>query len=101
MLTVPAGVRIAFGTDAGVSKHGRNADEFELLVEHGMTPATAIVAATTNAADLLGLKDKVGALRPGMAADLIAVDGDPLMDVKVLKSVKFVLKGGKVVPLSD
>ena len=98
---VPAGVRIAFGTDAGVSKHGRNADEFELLVEHGMTPATAIVAATTNAADLLGLKDKVGALRPGMAADLIAVDGDPLMDVKVLKSVKFVLKGGKVVPLSD
>ena len=98
---VPSGVRIAFGTDAGVSKHGRNADEFELLVEHGMTPATAIVAATTNAADLLGLKDKVGALRPGMAADLIAVDGDPLVDVKVLKSVKFVLKGGKVVPLSD
>ena len=90
---VPAGVRIAFGTDAGVSKHGRNADEFELLVEHGMTPATAIVAATTNAADLLGLKDKVGALRPGMAADLIAVDGDPLMDVKVLKSVKFVQIG--------
>lgn len=98
---IPAGVRIAFGTDAGVSKHGRNADEFELLVEHGMTPATAIVAATTNAADLLGIKDKVGALRPGMAADLIAVDGDPLVDVKVLKSIKFVLKGGKVVPLAD
>lgn len=98
---IPAGVRIAFGTDAGVSKHGRNADEFELLVEHGMTPATAIVAATTNAADLLGIKDRVGALRPGMAADLIAVDGDPLVNVKVLKSVKFVMKGGKVVPLSD
>lgn len=98
---VPAGVKIAFGTDAGVSKHGRNADEFELMVKHGMTPATAIVAATTNAADLLGLKDQVGALRPGMAADLIAVDGDPLADITALKSVKFVLKGGKVVPLED
>lgn len=98
---VPAGVRIAFGTDAGVSMHGRNADEFELMVAHGMTPASAIVAATTNAADLLGLDDQVGALRPGMAADLIAVDGDPLTDVTVLKSVKFVMKGGKVVPLED
>lgn len=98
---VPAGVKIAFGTDAGVSKHGRNADEFELMVKHGMTPATAIVAATTNAADLLGLKDQVGALRAGMAADLIAVDGDPLVDVTALKNVNFVLKGGKVVPLAD
>lgn len=98
---VPAGVKIAFGTDAGVSKHGRNADEFELMVKHGMTPTTAIVAATTNAADLLGLKDQIGALRPGMAADLIAVDGDPLGDVTVLKSVKFVMKGGTVVPLGD
>ena len=96
---VPAGVKIAFGTDAGVSKHGRNADEFELMVKYGMTPATAIVAATTNAADLLGLADQIGALRPGMAADLIAVDGDPLADVVALKSVLFVMKGGKVVPL--
>ncbi|MEZ5473918.1 MAG: amidohydrolase family protein [Steroidobacteraceae bacterium] len=94
---VPAGVKIAFGTDAGVSKHGRNADEFELMVEHGMTPATAIVAATVSAADLLGLKDQVGALRPGMAADIIAVDADPLVDVKVLKDVKFVMKGGEVI----
>jgi imidazolonepropionase-like amidohydrolase len=93
---VPAGVKIAFGTDAGVSKHGRNADEFELMVEHGMTPATVIVAATTNAADLLGVKD-IGALRPGMHADIIAVAGDPLADVKVLKSVDFVMKGGEVV----
>ncbi|MCB1625581.1 MAG: amidohydrolase family protein, partial [Pseudomonadales bacterium] len=91
------GVKIAFGTDAGVSKHGRNADEFELMVEHGMTPATAIVAATVSAADLLGLKDQVGALRPGMAADIIAVDADPLVDVKVLKDVKFVMKGGEVI----
>ena len=94
---VPAGVKIAFGTDAGVSKHGRNADEFELMVQHGMTPATAIAAATVNAADLLGLKDEVGALRAGMAADLIAVDQDPLMDVKVLKNVAFVMKGGEVI----
>ncbi|TPE59487.1 amidohydrolase family protein [Sandaracinobacter neustonicus] len=93
---VPAGVKIAFGTDAGVSKHGRNADEFELMVEHGMTPTTAIVAATTNAADLLGVKD-IGALRPGYQADLIAVAGDPLADVKVLKAVDFVMKGGTVV----
>jgi imidazolonepropionase-like amidohydrolase len=98
---VPAGVKIAFGTDAGVSKHGRNADEFELMVKHGMTPATAIVAATTNAAELLGLGKEVGALRPGMAGDLIAVPGNPLADVTALKTVEFVMKGGRVVPLSD
>jgi imidazolonepropionase-like amidohydrolase len=98
---VPAGVKIAFGTDAGVSKHGRNADEFELMVQHGMTPATAITAATTNAAELLGLGKEIGALRPGMAADLIAVSGDPLVDVKVLKTVQFVMKGGRVVPMVD
>jgi imidazolonepropionase-like amidohydrolase len=97
----PAGVKIAFGTDAGVSKHGRNADEFELMVKHGMTPATAIVAATTNAAELLGLAKAVGALRPGMAADLIAVPGDPLKDITALKTVQFVMKGGRVVPMVD
>ncbi|QMW22339.1 metal-dependent hydrolase family protein [Sandaracinobacteroides saxicola] len=94
---VPAGVKIAFGTDAGVSKHGRNADEFELMVQFGMTPASAIAAATVNAADLLGLKDQVGALKPGMAADIIAVAGDPLSDVTALKTVAFVMKGGVVV----
>ncbi|WP_448585368.1 amidohydrolase family protein [Thermaurantiacus sp.] len=94
---VPAGVRIAFGTDAGVSRHGRNADEFELMVAHGMTPAEAIAAATVNAAELLGLETEVGALRPGFHADLIAVEGDPLSDVRVLKAVRFVMKGGEVV----
>ncbi|HYZ47548.1 MAG TPA: amidohydrolase family protein, partial [Sphingomonas sp.] len=94
---VPAGVKIAFGTDAGVSKHGRNADEFELLVKHGMTPMGAIQAATVNAADLLGLADQIGTLEPGKRADLIAVAGDPLRDVTVLKSVSFVMKDGKVV----
>jgi imidazolonepropionase-like amidohydrolase len=90
---VPKGVKIAFGTDAGVSKHGRNADEFELMVKHGMTPAAALQAATVNAADLLGLQD-VGTLEPGRRADLIAVDGDPLTDVTVLKPVAFVMKDG-------
>ncbi len=93
---VPAGVKVAFGTDAGVSKHGRNADEFELMVKHGMTPAAAIQAATVNAADLLGLAGEIGTLEPGKAADVIAVAGDPLSDVTVLKRVGFVMKGGEV-----
>ena len=93
---VPAGVKIAFGTDAGVSKHGRNADEFELMVKFGMTPATAIQAATTNAADLLGLADQVVSLEPGKSADVIAASGDPLNDVTALKKVSFVMKDGKV-----
>ncbi len=95
-MAVPAGVKIAFGTDAGVSLHGRNADEFELMVKHGMTPAQAIIAATVNAADLLGLADQIGTLEPGKRADLIAVGGDPLQDVTVLKQVRFVMKDGKV-----
>jgi imidazolonepropionase-like amidohydrolase len=93
---VPAGVKIAFGTDAGVSKHGRNADEFELMVKHGMTPATAIQAATVNAANLLGLQSEIGSLEPGKTADIIAVTGDPLRDVTVLKRVGFVMKSGRV-----
>ncbi len=94
---VPAGVKIAFGTDAGVSKHGRNADEFELMVRHGMTPQSAIHAATVNAAELLGLADQIGTLEPAKQADLIAVTGDPLSDVGVLKQVAWVMKGGRVV----
>lgn len=92
----PAAVKIAFGTDAGVSKHGRNADEFELLVKHGMSPMAAIQAATVNAADLLGVSNETGSLEAGKAADIIAVAGDPLADVTVLKSVRFVMKGGVV-----
>ena len=93
----PAGVRIAFGTDAGVSKHGRNADEFELMVRHGMPAAEAIKAATVHAADLLGLAGEIGTLEPGKRADLIAVAGDPLADVTVLKRVSFVMKDGRVI----
>jgi imidazolonepropionase-like amidohydrolase len=93
----PRGVKIAFGTDAGVSKHGRNADEFELMVKHGMPASEAIKAATVNAADLLGLSSEIGTLEPGKRADLIAVTGDPLKDVTVLKKVEFVMKDGVVV----
>jgi len=93
----PAGVKIAFGTDAGVSRHGRNADEFELMVKHGMPAAAAIQAATVNAAELLGLASEIGSLEPGKSADLIAVQGDPLADVTVLKRVPFVMARGRVV----
>jgi imidazolonepropionase-like amidohydrolase len=92
----PRGVKIAFGTDAGVSKHGRNADEFELLVKHGMPASEAIKAATVNAADLLGLASEIGSLAAGKRADLIAVSGDPLVDITVLKKVGFVMKDGRV-----
>ena len=92
----PAGVKIAFGTDAGVSKHGKNADEFELMVKYGMPASAAIQAATMNAATLLGVDKQVGSLKPGKAADLIAVAGDPIVDITTLKSVRFVMKDGRV-----
>jgi imidazolonepropionase-like amidohydrolase len=91
------GVKIAFGTDAGVSKHGRNADEFELMVQFGMSPMEAIKAATVNAADLLGLAAVAGSLEPGKSADLIMVAADPLRDVQVLKQIDLVMKEGQVV----
>ncbi|WP_395397468.1 amidohydrolase family protein [Novosphingobium sp. BL-8A] len=92
-----AGVKIAFGTDTfGLSQHGENAQEFALLVAAGMTPMDAIKTATGNAADLLGSAD-VGTLQVGRYADVIAVDGDPLSDVKVLENVGFVMKGGAIV----
>ena len=93
---VPAGVRIAFGTDAGVSMHGRNADEFLLMVQHGMTPMQALVAATVNAADLLGLSAEIGTIEPGKQADIVAVAGDPLQDVGILRDMRFVMRAGRV-----
>jgi imidazolonepropionase-like amidohydrolase len=93
----PAGVKIAYGTDAGVSKHGRNADEFELLVKFGMPPVEALKAATVNAADLLGLSGEIGTIEPGKSADIIAVSGDPQQDVTVLKKVDFVMARGEVI----
>lgn len=91
-----AGVRIAFGTDSSVSRHGENAREFGLLVRAGLTPLEAIRTATVNAADHLGIGDRAGAIRPGMAADVIAVAGDPTQDVATLRQVLFVMKGGEV-----
>ena len=90
------GVKIAFGTDTGVSAHGENAGEFALLVRAGMTPIQAIRAATVNAADHLQLSNEIGTLVPGKAADLIAVRGDPVGDVTELERVTFVMKGGRV-----
>ena len=93
---IAAGVRIAFGTDTGVSKHGDNAQEFALMVAAGMTPAQAIKAATVSAAEALD-RPGLGRIAPGLAADIIAVDGDPLADVRQLEDVDFVMKAGKVV----
>jgi len=92
-----SGAKIAFGTDSGVYPHGDNAKQFAKMVEWGMKPIDAIQAATINAADLIGQPDKLGALEPGHYADLIAVSGDPLTDVKALQSVPFVMKGGAVI----
>lgn len=90
------GVKIAFGTDTGVSKHGENAREFALMVKAGFTPMEAIRSATTAAADHLGKGDVLGSIAPGKYADIIAVDGDPLADVNALLDVDFVMKDGAV-----
>ena len=91
-----AGAKMAFGTDSGVYPHGDNAKQFAKMVEWGMKPIDAIQASTINAADLIGWSEKVGSLEKGRYADLVAVDGDPLSDVRILESVKFVMKGGVV-----
>jgi imidazolonepropionase-like amidohydrolase len=92
-----SGVKVAFGTDAGVYPHGLNGHEFSKMVKMGLAPLQAIRAGTVNAADLLGWADKVGTLEPGKWADIIAVDGDPIQDVTTLERVKFVMKGGEVI----
>jgi imidazolonepropionase-like amidohydrolase len=92
-----SGTKMAFATDAGVYPHGDNAKQFAKMVEWGMKPIDAIQAATVNAADLLGWANKVGVIETGHYADIIAVNGDPLTDVRILESVKFVMKGGAVV----
>jgi imidazolonepropionase-like amidohydrolase len=91
------GVKIAFGTDSAVEPHGLDAREFALMVNNGMTPFQALLAATRNAADLLGLADKIGTLEPGKLADLVAVPGDPLQDIRQTEKVSFVMQGGRVV----
>ena len=91
------GVRIAFGTDAGVFPHGENAGEFRLLVRGGLTNREALASATTVAAEILGLSDTIGQIAPGFSADIIAVSGNPLEDVTVLEEVDFVMVRGRVV----
>lgn len=91
-----AGVKIAFGTDAGVYKHGMNWLEFGYMIEAGMTPMDAIKSATISAADLLGEKDKLGSIEAGKLADIVAIDGDPLKDSKAFGKVVFVMKDGMV-----
>ncbi len=93
---VSAGVKVAYGTDAGVYPHGWNGKQFAKMVEWGMTPMQAIQSATVRAADLLGWQEKVGAVAEGKLADIIAVQQDPLQDITALESVDFVMKGGVV-----
>jgi imidazolonepropionase-like amidohydrolase len=91
-----AGVKIAFGTDSGISKHGTNADEALLMSEAGMPNAEVLVSATINAADLIGMSDQLGTIEVGKQADIIATNGSPIEDIKELLDVDFVMKGGKV-----
>jgi imidazolonepropionase-like amidohydrolase len=91
------GVKIAFGTDAGVFEHGRNAQEFRLMVAQGMSNREALAAATTTAAEVLGMEGEIGKLAPGYSADIIAVKGNPLEDVTVLEDVDWVMVRGRVV----
>ncbi|MGQ2931671.1 MAG: amidohydrolase family protein, partial [Sphingopyxis sp.] len=90
------GVPVAFGTDAGVFDHGRNAGEFALLVANGLTPREAVAAATTVAAKALSMENEIGRIAPGMSADLIAVSGDPLTDVRTLEKVDWVMVRGRI-----
>ncbi len=94
---VAAGVRIAYGTDSGIYPHGLNARQLAYHVRHGQTPLEAIRSATLHAATLMGWEDRIGRLEPGLYADLVAVAGNPLDDVRLLEDVRFVMKGGEVV----
>ncbi|MCU1760832.1 amidohydrolase family protein [Pseudomonas sp. 14P_8.1_Bac3] len=95
---VKAGVKIAYGTDAGIYPHGKNARQFAYMVKYGMTPMQAIQSATIVAADLLNWQQDVGAVSAGRFADLVAVDGDPIADISILENVPVVMKGGVIVP---
>jgi imidazolonepropionase-like amidohydrolase len=96
-IALEEGVPMCFGGDVGVFDHGDNVWELELMVEYGMGPADATVAATSGNARILGIEDQVGSVRPGLLADLIAVEGNPLEDITALRRVRFVMKGGEMV----
>ncbi|MEQ1746211.1 MAG: amidohydrolase family protein [Saprospiraceae bacterium] len=90
------GVKIAFGTDSGVFPHGKNGLEFQFMAKAGMQPWDILRSATGNAAELMGMQDKVGAIAPGRFADIVAVQGDPLTDIRAMENVVFVMKNGSV-----
>ncbi len=94
--TVAAGLKMSFGTDAGVCEYGASGKQFTFMVKYGMTPMQAIQAATSNAADLLGHANEIGSIKPGKYADIIAVPGDPLAEIRLLENVLFVMKAGKI-----
>jgi len=96
-ITVEKGVKIAFGTDTGAIPHGKNAEEFVTMVKYGMSPMKAIQSATIVAAELMGWENKVGSIKKGKYADIIAVNDNPLDNISVLKDVKFVMKNGNIV----
>lgn len=93
---VNAGVKLAFGTDAGVCPYGIDARQFAFMVKYGMTPMQAIQSATSSAADLIGRSSQFGSIKPGKFADVIAVAGDPTKDISILEDVRFVMKDGKI-----
>ena len=95
-MAVEMGAKVVFATDSGVYPHGDNGKQFAIAVRFGMTPAQAIQSATTVSAELLGWEDRVGRIAPGMYADIIAVNGSPLEDIRELEDVDFVMKGGVV-----
>jgi imidazolonepropionase-like amidohydrolase len=94
-----AGVRIAFGTDAGTFAHGQNAKEFEMMVGFGMAEMDAIHAATVSTAELFGIAEEAGSIEAGKLGDLIAVAGDPLTDITALREIDFVMKSGRIAKL--
>lgn len=100
-MAVEAGVAIANGSDVGPFAHGDNARELEILVDYGMTPRQALVAATSTAAAMLAMSDRIGSIAPGREADLVAVAGDPTRDISALRNIAFVMKAGVVYPLYE
>ena len=96
-MALQAGVKIAFGTDSGVSPHGENAKEFSLMVEAGMSEKDSILSATNYASELLGESKNIGSIVKGKYADLIGVSRDPLEDITILETVDFIMKGGEVI----